>query len=40
VIAKAGVTGLVGKKITFAGAFSSLVPGTIFLVPTRIETAA
>jgi predicted lipoprotein len=40
VIAKAGVMGLVGKKITFAGAFSSLVPGTIFLVPTRIETAA
>jgi predicted lipoprotein len=40
VIAKAGVNGLTGKKITFAGAFSSLTPGTIFLVPTELQAAA
>jgi predicted lipoprotein len=40
VIAKADVEDLVGKKITFAGAFSSLVPDQIFLVPTELQGTA
>jgi predicted lipoprotein len=30
---------LTGKKVTFAGAFSELTPGQIFLVPTSVEVA-
>ncbi|MEV6495437.1 DUF2291 domain-containing protein [Actinoplanes sp. NPDC051633] len=40
VVAKADVKNLVGKKITFAGAFSALVPGQIFLVPTELQAAS
>ena len=40
VIAKTEVKSLTGKKVTFAGAFSSLTPGTIFLVPTELRAAA
>jgi predicted lipoprotein len=37
VIAKVDLTTITGKKITFAGAFSALTPGTIFLVPTELQ---
>jgi predicted lipoprotein len=40
VVAKADVKSLVDKKITFAGAFSALVPGQIFLVPTELQAAS
>ena len=39
VIAKADPKSLVGKKITFYGAFSALAGGAIFLVPTEIQAA-
>lgn len=37
VIAKAGLTGAEGRTVTFAGAFSALAPGSIFLVPTELR---
>ena len=36
VIAKTDLTTVTGRKVTFAGAFSNLAPGTIFLVPTEL----
>ncbi|GAA1655992.1 DUF2291 family protein [Actinoplanes couchii] len=40
VIAEAGDrAALKGKKVTFYGAFSSLAPGTIFLVPTELTSS-
>ena len=36
VVAKVDRDGLKGKKVDFHGAFSSLTPGTIFLVPTEL----
>jgi predicted lipoprotein len=36
VIAKVDLAAAKGKKIDFYGAFSSLAPGTIFLVPTEL----
>lgn len=36
VIAKVDLKSVTGKKVTFAGAFSSLAPGTIFLVPAEL----
>ena len=39
VIAKVPVKELKGKKVTFAGAFSSLAPGSILLVPTELSAS-
>jgi predicted lipoprotein len=39
VIAKVDLKSVTGKKVTFAGAFSALAPGTIFLVPTELRVA-
>ncbi|GIM90999.1 DUF2291 family protein [Paractinoplanes toevensis] len=39
VIAKVDLAAVKGKKIDFYGAFSSLAPGTIFLVPTELTVA-
>ena len=39
VIAKVRVKDLKGKKVTFAGAFSALAPGSILVVPTELTTA-
>ena len=36
VIAKVDLKSVQGKKVEFYGAFSSLSPGTIFLVPTEL----
>jgi predicted lipoprotein len=42
VLQKLPATGkdLVGKKVTFSGAFSSLVPGTVMIVPVTLEVAS
>lgn len=37
VIAKVDLKSVTGKRVTFAGAFSALAPGTIFLVPTELQ---
>lgn len=37
VVSKVDVKSLVGKKVSFYGAFANLAPGTVFLVPTQIE---
>lgn len=39
VIAHVDRATITGKKVTFAGAFSALAPGTIFLVPTSLEVS-
>ena len=40
VIAKVDLKTITGKKVSFEGAFSSLAPGTIFLVPTSLQVAS
>ncbi|WP_305785672.1 DUF2291 family protein [Symbioplanes lichenis] len=37
VVAKIDLDAVTGKTVTFAGAFSALAPGTIFLVPTELR---
>jgi predicted lipoprotein len=37
VTSKVDVKGLTGKKVTFYGAFSALIPGQILLVPTELQ---
>ena len=37
VTAKVDVRNLTGKKVTFYGAFSALIPGQIMLVPTELQ---
>jgi predicted lipoprotein len=39
VITKVPVKDLKGKKVTFAGAFSALAPGSILLVPTELSAS-
>ena len=39
VTSKVDVKGLTGKKVTFYGAFSAVVPGQIQLVPTELQVA-
>jgi predicted lipoprotein len=39
VIAHVDLKTITGKKVTFAGAFSALAPGTIFLVPASLEVS-
>ncbi|MFI6076386.1 DUF2291 family protein [Actinoplanes sp. NPDC051343] len=39
VIAHVDLKTITGRKVTFAGAFSALAPGTIFLVPASLEVS-
>jgi len=39
VLSKVKAKDLVGKKVTFAGAFSLVVPGVVVIVPTQLEAA-
>jgi predicted lipoprotein len=39
VLAKVTAKDLVGKKVTFAGAFSLVAPGSILIVPTELAVA-
>lgn len=40
VLAKVKAKDLVGKKVTFAGAFSLVAPGVVLVVPTQLEAAS
>jgi predicted lipoprotein len=39
VIAHVDLKTITGKRVTFAGAFSALAPGTIFVVPTSLQVS-
>ncbi len=40
VLSKVKAKDLVGKKVTFAGAFSLVAPGVVLIVPTQLEAAS
>ena len=40
VLAKVEAKDLVGKKVTFAGAFSLVAPGVVLIVPTQLAASS